>query len=108
MMHCLTNEFVEFEGGDLAHSEAYFVAYMRRADGETSVLETMAGRYVDRFERRGDAWRIAHRVVVYEWGDSRILDGTFPPNVETFEHGRRFDSDIAYTRSTARRNIDSA
>jgi hypothetical protein len=49
MMHCLTNEFVEFEGGDLAHSEAYFVAYMRRADGETSVLETVAGRYVDRF-----------------------------------------------------------
>jgi len=27
----------------------------------------MSGRYVDRFERRGAEWRIAHRVAISDW-----------------------------------------
>ncbi len=48
--------------------ETYFLAWQRdrRADG--SEHETfLAGRYVDRFEKRSDEWRVAARVVVYDW-----------------------------------------
>lgn len=40
----------------------------------------MAGRYVDRFERRGGQWRIAHRVGVTDWTSEHAFpDGTeFP------------------------------
>ena len=31
----------------------------------------MAGRYLDRFEKRGDEWRIAARTVVYDWLEER-------------------------------------
>ena len=33
--------------------------------GETETF--LAGRYVDRFEKRGSEWRVAARVVVYDW-----------------------------------------
>ena len=99
MAHHITNEYVEFDGDDVAFSEAYFVAYMRRRADERSILETLIGRYVDRFERRDGSWRIAHRVVVYESGDSREISTPFPPNPGAFEQGRRFDSDVACTHS---------
>lgn len=40
----------------------------------------MAGRYIDRFERRGGDWRIAHRTGITDWQSEQALpDGTdFP------------------------------
>lgn len=37
-------------------------------------LAIVAGRYVDRFERRGGEWRIAHRQGLYAWREYRTLD----------------------------------
>ena len=63
--------------GDRAASETYFTAYHRvpadaLADaplpGTGSDYDVViAGRYIDRFERRGDDWRIAHRTGVTDW-----------------------------------------
>ncbi len=48
--------------------ETYFLALQRDRDASGNPREVfLAGRYVDRFEKRGDEWRIAARTVVYDW-----------------------------------------
>jgi ketosteroid isomerase-like protein len=58
--HTVHNVLVEWLSDDVATVESYVLAFNRRA-GEDGAVEVFAGRYVDRFERRGDEWRIAHR-----------------------------------------------
>lgn len=62
--HLLANHTVEIEG-DTAHAETYFLSSMKDVDSD--VLRLVAGRYVDRFEKRAGDWRIADRVVVLDW-----------------------------------------
>jgi hypothetical protein len=50
--------------------ESSFLAL--QASASASQRETfLCGRYVDRFERRRDEWRIASRTVVYDWIEER-------------------------------------
>ena len=65
--HFMGNMLIEVDG-DRARAETYAVAYHRREDEAGDGKDDIMGiRYVDRFERRGGAWKIAHRVVVNEW-----------------------------------------
>jgi ketosteroid isomerase-like protein len=65
--HFMGNMLIEVEG-DVARAETYAVAYHRREDAEGNGKDDVMGiRYVDRFERRGGEWKIAHRVVANEW-----------------------------------------
>jgi hypothetical protein len=69
-MHFLGNMLIEVDevNGDLARAETYAVAYHRVEDADGGGKDDIFGiRYVDRFERRHDRWRIAHRVVANEW-----------------------------------------
>jgi hypothetical protein len=53
--------------GDKAAVESYLWA-VSVIDGEAGPRDvTTAGRYLDRFERRGGEWRIAERMVVHDW-----------------------------------------
>lgn len=63
-VHMLGNIFIRIEGTTAA-VESYFwsVLVLPMAPRETLVC----GRYLDRFERRGDEWRIAERMVVHDW-----------------------------------------
>jgi hypothetical protein len=62
---------LEFDG-DVALGEVYFQAFHRLvADGRERDL-FVAGRYVDRYERRDGAWKIAHRSEVNDW--TRTVD----------------------------------
>jgi ketosteroid isomerase-like protein len=67
--HFLGNQEIDVEG-DVAFAETLCIATQRDAgvDGGPPVDKTLIVRYCDRFERRAGAWRIAHRVVVYEPG----------------------------------------
>ncbi len=51
--------------GDHAHVETYVLAMLKPAEGAVDRL--VAGRYVDRFERRGDEWKILRRLYVLDW-----------------------------------------
>lgn len=80
--HLISNITIEFAGADAALVETYFIVHQRfspaagdgrnayvrgRAATADEAVETeVVGRYVDRFARRGGAWRIARRVVVFE------------------------------------------
>ncbi len=62
MSHQISNVSIEVSGAR-ALSECYFFALHRRASrtGPGEVDWILKGRYVDRFERRGEIWKIVHR-----------------------------------------------
>ncbi|KAB1648331.1 nuclear transport factor 2 family protein [Pseudoclavibacter endophyticus] len=67
--HLLHNMSFDIEG-DTAHVETYYqlvVGITPDAPTELPPLGLSGGRYVDRFERRDDEWRIARRVVIVEY-----------------------------------------
>ena len=64
-MHCILNHQIVLEADGIhARGEIYNVTYLFRAsDNEMSVW---VGRYLDRYQKRGDEWRILERVCVHE------------------------------------------
>jgi hypothetical protein len=74
--HQLGNIFIEVHG-DVAYTEAYFTAYHRmRAKGDPKAASNaydtemdlfVAGRYMDRMEKRNGVWKIARRTATTDW-----------------------------------------
>ncbi|MBH79196.1 MAG: linA-like protein [Gammaproteobacteria bacterium] len=83
-----------FPNGDAARVETYFTAYHRLIQEGTTVLETFGGRYVDRFEKRLGQWKIADRVVVYDWSEIKDVPREYPN--ENFNQGKRSKDDLSY------------
>lgn len=96
--HVIGNVLIEVEG-DVAHGEAYFIAHhhLPGADGAGDTFMVAAGRYLDRFERRGGEWRIAHRGAVYDWSTAApsadMWDRTALPG---YAFGARGHADPSY------------
>jgi hypothetical protein len=65
-LHLLANELVEVRG-EVAHSETYVISYQHFDRDGRVYTRTRAGRFVDRLERRGGNWKIAHRSLIDEW-----------------------------------------
>ena len=81
--HFLGNILIDVKG-ETAFVESYIQAFhrMRRDDG-SRYDHISSSRFIDRFERRNDEWRIKRRVVVRDWfrefPDSADWDsGAFP------------------------------
>ena len=93
-MHFLGNVLIEVEG-NAAVAESYALAFHRSADPKPSLNLIVGVRYVDRFEKRRGAWKIAKRVCVTEW--SRVDDaaGRFPL-APGHLHGTRDRGDVVY------------
>ena len=96
-MHNITTHSCEIDG-DVAHAESYVIGLFLNADGKTARL--LAGRYVDRLERRDGEWRIALRrstVDVALAGDASFL--SLPYFVDMgFVKGMRDKRDVSYQR----------
>jgi hypothetical protein len=74
-MHCIANHHIELDAnGTTARGEIYNISYLFAA-GSTA-MATWFGRYLDRYEKRGDEWRIAYRVCLHE---STRADATCEP-----------------------------
>lgn len=88
--------------GEIAYAETYFTSYHRQgakpAAGGAPQDRIMGGRYVDRFERRGGAWRIAHRRGVNEWLRHEPASDRGFFERPAGERGRRDRDDPAYRR----------
>lgn len=95
-MHCITNVSYERLANDVVNTEAYFVAWLAFARGDGSFTRGLGGRYVDRFERRDNAWRIANRVVVHEWSRIDPIGEAWPPSLNMHQ-GQRSREDVTYT-----------
>lgn len=95
--HIIANEFVELDG-DVAKCESYYVAVTVQDTEDGQVQETHYGRYVDRFEKRAEGWRIAHRVAVIDAtrsDDVRAPEGGPDPTLVL--KGRRDREDAVYS-----------
>lgn len=65
--HSIANQWVHVDG-DGAIGETYVIAVSTTRDtGEGSSDTLTGGRYIDRFERRGETWKIANRTFVLDW-----------------------------------------
>jgi len=64
--HQITNIIIELDG-EAARVESYFQAFHPSVlEGGGEGLAFAVGRYLDRFERRDGAWKIADRRVVFD------------------------------------------
>lgn len=72
-IHQISNILIEFRGTTDARVESYFNA-LQRGPGKDGVVRQvlLAGRYCDRFEKRGHEWRVADRTVVYDWVEEQV------------------------------------
>ena len=87
--HHVTNSYFEIDG-DRAEGETYLVAYhVLRLPEQT--LYIAGARYLDRFERRGGEWRIAHRTALRDWENE--AGAVAQPNIGRFDGG-----DLSYER----------
>jgi ketosteroid isomerase-like protein len=99
-MHFLGQSLVEFGGADVALVETYFVSRRLTAPkpgdptsagvGDALAREAW-GRYVDRFERRAGAWKVAHRTVVLEAMSSALALGGQRTATRRYGHRDRQD-----------------
>ena len=95
--HFIGNVLVRVDG-DRAAGESYFIAHhtLPQAEGGDLTM-TAAGRYLDRFERRGGEWRIAHRRAVYDWqARTPATDGWNRAEPGAWAFGQRAPADASY------------
>lgn len=83
-MHCIFNHHITFDDVDHARGEIYNVTYLFGLGSDE--VSTWYGRYLDRYERRGDEWRIIHRVCVHEANRSEATS-PMPIAAERFRQG---------------------
>ncbi|MEM1021854.1 MAG: nuclear transport factor 2 family protein [Sphingomonadales bacterium] len=66
--HSLSNILIEMRGDSEAKVETYVRAYHHSIGEDNGAIDmVVGGRYLDRMEKRGDSWRIAHRTYVMDW-----------------------------------------
>ena len=103
--HFLGNCLIEFLDDRTANVETYFVAMQRRpASASASANEgngagaevdaEVIGRYLDRFEQRNGAWKVAKRRVVYD--SSRSSTSTHKPRTSRGALGTRTPLDPVF------------
>lgn len=60
-MHFNTNVLIEFQSRERAFVETYVLVLQRYQDRRV----TASARYLDRFEKRNNEWRVVHRTLVF-------------------------------------------
>ena len=64
--HVLGQSVIDLKG-DRASIETHVISYHRVDMGKEQRDTVVGGRYLDRCEKRGGEWRIAHRLMLYDW-----------------------------------------
>lgn len=78
--------------------ESYVTAYhyLPENDGVDTEM-TFLGRYLDRFERRADYWKIAHRRVLMDWNQNAASSAIWQgPPFDGLARGARAPEDPVY------------
>lgn len=100
VMHALANVLIDIhDDGATASSETYFVCYLGRSQDGVDLLDVMAGRYLDRWQRTGATMLVVDRVVVHDW--STVVDPgehRFPRATDLFVPGGWAPDDPVFGR----------
>lgn len=95
--HIINNTVIDL-AGDTAHAETYYTFFGDNREGPPTLA---FGRYVDRLERRGGEWRIAHRVCVNQYAGA-FSPVEMPPEylamMQSTGPNTRDRNDISYDR----------
>ncbi|MEM1434821.1 MAG: nuclear transport factor 2 family protein [Pseudomonadota bacterium] len=97
--HVVSNTLVELaDDGLRAAVESCVTAYHYRAiDAADDQEMIFIGRYLDRFERRGDVWKIRHRQVLMDWNINQNASAIHSgPPFEGLAVGARAPDDPLY------------
>ena len=104
--HSISNVLIRFaepaEGGEQAPVsaavETYVTAYhYLPEDNGVDTEMTFLGRYLDRFERRDDTWKIAHRRVLMDWNQNAASSAIWQgPPFDGLARGARMPDDPVY------------
>ena len=70
MRHIISNRVVKLTGPDAAEGSCYVITMIN--DKKEGPLVMSMSRYVDRYARTKDGWRIAHRDIVLETGNQEL------------------------------------
>ncbi|MEP7312270.1 MAG: nuclear transport factor 2 family protein [Pseudomonadota bacterium] len=70
MRHIISNRIVKLTGKNTAEGSCYVITVIN--DKQDGPLVMSLSRYVDRYARTKDGWRIAHRDIVLESGNREI------------------------------------
>jgi len=99
--HMMGNVLIDLDG-DQAYGEVYFQAYHKfmAEDGYQDMI--IAGRYLDRYERRGEEWRFAFRSEVVDWSRSDATRDSYFNMAPDGLRGARQD-DLLYDRNFRRK-----
>lgn len=65
-MHMISNVLISLNG-NAADVESYYYGYHRAEIDGRKIDVVGSGRYLDKFEKRGDEWRVAQRFVTTDW-----------------------------------------
>jgi hypothetical protein len=65
-LHTLGQSLIELRG-TTARVETHVTAYHRIDMGNEDRDIVIGGRYLDRLDKRGDDWRITHRIMLSDW-----------------------------------------
>ncbi|MEZ5571493.1 MAG: nuclear transport factor 2 family protein [Halioglobus sp.] len=99
--HMLGNVLIELEGEE-AYGEVYFNAY-HKVKGEAGFEDiVIAGRYLDRYERRKGVWKFAYRSERVDFSRTQPTNDTYFDLAPDCLRGGRQD-DLVYDRGNRRR-----
>lgn len=100
--HMLGQHLIDFTSADEAYGEVYYQAYHRIFDESGAARDLfIAGRYVDRYERRQGVWKIAYRSELVDWvRDDPASDAMV--RSAPFIMGQRKPADPLYDREAMR------
>lgn len=105
--HVISNLHIEL-CGDTAHVESYVTATHMLLPEDGNIRFTLAGRYIDRMERRDGEWRIAHRMLVMDWLDVPAHAHAVQAMLDKIERrGQPAPDDTWYTEGGGRLNSPS-
>lgn len=101
--HAIGNVLIEFDDPATrlgARVESYLTAHHFLADESNDDREmTYLGRYLDRFEKRGDAWKILDRVPVMSWSkNAPASHDEAHPALSALTRASRYPDDIIYPK----------
>lgn len=102
-MHAITNVGFLSESPDAVRTECYCtVRQTIERPGKSAVHLSIGCRYIDTFTKR-DEWRIAHRVVRYDWVHRVGVEQDFLPTSPELATSPRNRSDPIYLAAPPRR-----
>ena len=96
--HHLLGQILVTLDGERAQGEVYFQAYHRVVDNGRAEDLFIAGRYVDRYEKRDGVWKIAFRAELNDWARTEEAADDFFRRQPKALRGARAPDDLSCSR----------